>query len=141
VEDISLGQYRSSNASAGIEDQDGVKGLQYYYGDAPLQNVAVRYARPAFLIDKTVNALTPRAGERITYTVVIRSNLGAITNTAVMTDILDPGLVFVPGDVSILPAQPMSLSVVGQTLVARNFDIGAGQTSHLHQFRHTVAPP
>jgi len=117
----------SSNASAGIEDQDGVKGLQYYYGDAPLQNVAVRYARPAFLIDKTVNALTPRAGERITYTVVIRSNLGAITNTAVMTDILDPGLVFVPGDVSILPAQPMSLSVVGQTLVARNFDIGAGQ--------------
>ncbi|HNT77736.1 MAG TPA: right-handed parallel beta-helix repeat-containing protein, partial [Anaerolineae bacterium] len=120
--------HANTNAAvgAGIENQDGVKGLQYYYANASLRDVAVRYSRPELLIDKTVNESIPRVGERITYTLVLRSNLAFATTATVVTDTLDAGLTFDTGALTIAPAQPFNYTLNGQVLELRDFNIQAG---------------
>ncbi|MBN2006662.1 MAG: tandem-95 repeat protein [Anaerolineae bacterium] len=112
---------------AGIESHDATKGGQYYYADAHLHALAVRYARPPLLLETTVNDLTPRVGDRITYTIVVRSNLKVATNTAVLTETLDDGLLFVSDALGVTPPQPsLVANYNGQTLQLSNFSLAAG---------------
>lgn len=117
----------NDNSLIGIENQDGTKGLQYYFADADVSGLAVRYSRPPLLLEHTANDLTPRVGDRITYTLVVRSNLTVATPTAVATETLGNGVVFVPGAVTISPPQSFAPTYQGQSLRLSNFTIGAGQ--------------
>jgi len=72
-------------------------------GQNPLTRTAtVEVVRPADYPDltpsfKTVSTSSVYHGDRVTYTVGIRNATGPLSLTAVMSDVLRPGLVYVPG--------------------------------------------
>jgi len=90
--------------SAGIENQDGTVGLQYYIGTSGLTTpLAVRYVPP---LVKTVDDATPLPGQRITYTLSVCNNITTTTLTgAVISDTL-PGGLTLAGPVTLDPPQP-----------------------------------
>ncbi len=112
---------------AGIENHTGAKGVQYYYADVDLSGIAMRYSRPRLLLETAVNDATPRVGTRITYTLVVRSNLTTTTSTAALAETLDAGLLFVPNAATVSPAQSFTANYQGQTLSLSNFTLAAGQ--------------
>jgi len=114
-------------ALGGIENQSGTSGLQYYYGDANIANLAVRYSRPLFLLEQMVNDPTPRIGDRITYTLILRSNFPVATTEAVVSDTLDAGLVFATEAITVTPPQTFNQLLQGQILRLDGFTLGAGQ--------------
>jgi len=72
-------------------------------GQEPLTRTAtVQIVRPADYPDltpsfKTVSTPYANHGDRVTYTVGIRNATGPLDLTAVMSDVLRPGLVYIPG--------------------------------------------
>ena len=117
----------NSYSIIGIENQTGARGLQYYYADANLAGVAVRYSRPRLLLEKTVSDPTPRVGDRITYTLIVRSNLLTATTEAVVSDTMETGMIFAAEAITVTPPQPFNTSIAGQELRLDGFTLGAGQ--------------
>jgi uncharacterized repeat protein (TIGR01451 family) len=72
-------------------------------GQEPLTRTAtVQIIRPADYPDltpsfKTVSTPFAKYGERVTYTVGIRNATGPLSLTAVMSDVIRPGLAYIPG--------------------------------------------
>ncbi|MBN1873294.1 MAG: tandem-95 repeat protein [Anaerolineae bacterium] len=111
----------------GIENQAGTQGLQYYYSKSPFIERAVRFARSPLILDKTVTDSTPRVGDKITYTLVLRSNLTETTHTAALSETLDNGLTYFE-TVLYDPAQSGAVATfAGQTLRIHSLEIAAGQ--------------
>jgi len=111
----------------GIENHAGDKGVQYSYADVEFAGMAVRYSRPSLLLETAVNDLTPRVGSRITYTLVVRSNLTTTTSAAALVETLDSGLLFVPNAVTVSPARSFTSNYQGQSLTLSNFNLAAGE--------------
>ncbi len=116
-----------SGGNVGIESSNGELGIPYYAGTQALKDLSVRYTPRPLTAQKSVNDATPRVGERITYTLVVHSNLTETTDSTLISDTLDPGLTWIADDVAVDPTQAMSTTHLGQTLIITGFEIEAGQ--------------